>query len=161
MGFKNAIELAPWENILAVENVNDKLCVLENYTNDILDKFAPFKTFTVKKPNHTPWIGTDIQKMMDTRDSLKYDYNATRDQSKFDAYKYYRNRVTSARRRAQSKMFNETINNSAGNSKKFYEASKKLGVLPMKNDNCHTHFFTAENLTVMFPNPKKFERFHF
>ena len=34
--------------------------------------------------------------------------------------------------------------------KKFYEASKKLGVLPKKNDNCHTHFFTAENLNNAF-----------
>ena len=147
--FNNSVEYTPWENILCVENINDKVTIFENYMNDILDKFAPFKTFTVKKPNHTPWIDGNIRKMMDFRDSLKNEFNVTGDQDKFDAYKAERNRVTSARRQAQSRMFNETINKSAGNSKKFYEAAKKLRVMSDNNVNTHIHF-SAENLNNAF-----------
>ena len=148
-GFYNSIELAPWENIFSAENVNDKVSVFETYMNDILDKYAPYKTFTVKKRNHTPWICTNIRKMMDTRDSLKNEFNQSGDLSKFAAYKYYRNKVTSARRRAQSEMFNQTINQSAGDSKKFYAAAKKLGVMSDNNVNTHIHF-SAENLNNSF-----------
>ena len=147
--FQNTIELTPWENIFTVASVNDKITVLENYINDILDQYAPYKTFTVKKRDHTPWIGPNIRKMMDARDSLKNDFNATGDLSKFDAYKYHRNMVTSARRRAQSRMFNDTINKSAGDSKKNYEAAKKLGVMTEQNVSTHIHF-TAENLNNAF-----------
>jgi len=85
--FNNSVEYTPWENILSVENINDKVTIFENYMNDILDKFAPFKTFTVKKPNHTPWIDGNIRKMMDFRDSLKNEFNVTGDLDKHDAYK--------------------------------------------------------------------------
>ena len=148
-GFHNAVELAPWENILSVENVNNKVSVFETYMNDILDQYAPYKTFTVKKRNHTPWICANIRKMMDIRDSLKTEFNVTGDLSKFAAFKYQRNKVTTARRRAQKEMFNSTINSSAGDSKKFYEAAKKLGVMSDNNVNTHIHF-SAEDLNNAF-----------
>ena len=147
--FRNAVEYTPWENILYVGNINNKVTTLENYMNDILDQYAPYKTFTVKKPNHTPWIDDTIRKMMDVRDSYKNEFNETGDLSKFDLYKEHRNRVTSARRQAQSKMFNETINKSAGDSKKFYEAAKKLRVITNNNSNIHIHF-SAESLNNAF-----------
>ena len=147
--FKNAVEYAPWENIFCVGDVNNKVTILENYMNSILDDYAPYKTFTVKKPNLTPWIDDNIRKMMAVRDSYKIDFNETGDLSKFDLYKEHRNRVTSARRQAQSKMFNDTINKYAGDSKKFYDAAKKLRVIPNNNSNAPIHF-SAENLNNAF-----------
>ena len=147
--FRHAVEFTAWENIIYVGNINDKVTILENYINDVLDKYAPYKTFTVKKPNHSPWIDDKIRNMMDIRDSFKDEFNVTGDQTKFDLYKQHRNRVTSARRLAQSKMFNETINQSAGNSKKFYQAAKKLGVMPSKNVNTRI-LFSAEKLNNAF-----------
>ena len=110
--FTEAVENAPWENILTVNDVNDMVTVLENYMNDILDKYAPFRTFTVKKPNLTPWINNDIRKLMSERDTAKFEFNITGDLSKHNTYKELRNKVTSLRRQAQTKMFNDTINNS-------------------------------------------------
>ena len=132
-----------------VGDVNNKVTILENYMNSILDDYAPYKTFTVKKPNLTPWIDDNIRKMMAVRDSYKFDFNETGDLSKFDLYKEHRNRVTSARRQAQSKMFNDTINKYAGDSKKFYDAAKKLRVIPNNNSNAPIHF-SAENLNNAF-----------
>ena len=122
--FKHDIEFAPWENILYVGNLNEKVLILENYMNQILDKHAPFKTFRVKKPNHTPWIGKDIQKLMDMRDAFKIEFNLTGDNTKFEHYQKFRNRVTTVRRLAQTKMFNETIDENSKDSKKFYEAAQ-------------------------------------
>ena len=147
--FKHEVEFVPWENIFYLGNVNDKVTTLENYIYDILDKHAPYKTFTVKKPNHSPWIDDNIRKMMDIRDSFKDEFNETGDLTKFALYKEHRNRVTSAKRLAQRKMFNETINKSAGNSKKLYQAAKKLGVMTSKNKNTPIHF-SADSLNNAF-----------
>lgn len=58
--FNNRIEYAHWENILHGNNINEKITTLENYTKEILDEYAPYKTFTVRKPNFTPWIDNNI-----------------------------------------------------------------------------------------------------
>ena len=147
--FKHDIEFAPWENILNVGNLNEKVLILENYMNQILDKHAPFKTFRVKKPNHTPWVGKDIQKLMDVRDALKIEFNLTGDNTKFEHYQKFRNRVTTVRRLAQTKMFNETINKNPQDSKKFYEAAKKLNII-QNNQISGSFHFSADQLNNAF-----------
>lgn len=147
--FNNAMELAPWENIHYVVNVNDKVSILETYMNEILDKYAPYKTFVVKKPHQSPWIGDEIREMMDVRDSFKDEFNESGDPRKHDLYKEHRNKVTSARRQAQKKMFNDTINKSARNSKEFYRSARKLGIIPRKNVNSPINF-SAESLNNTF-----------
>ena len=147
--FNRDVEYAPWENIFCVGNINEKVTILESYMNDILDKHAPFKSFVVKKPNYTPWIGKNIRHLMNIRDSLKDEFNVTGDSTKFDLYKVFRNKVTSARRQAQKQMFNETINKSAGNSKKFYDAAKMLRIINSDNNNSSFRF-SAESLNNAF-----------
>ena len=138
--FHAAVENAPWENILVVNDINDMVTILENYINEILDKYAPFKTFVVKKPNFTPWINKDIRKIMNQRDSVKYDFNVTGNLETHELYKELRNKVTTLRRQAQTKMFNETINKSVKNSKQFYDAAKKLRVMTSKNETTNVNF---------------------
>ena len=117
--------------------------------HSILDKHAPYKSFVVKKPNYTPWIDNKIRHLMNIRDSLKNEFNVTGDSTKFDLYKDLRNKVTSARRLAQRKMFNETINKSAGNSKKIYEAAKMLRII--ESDDKNSSFpFSADSLNNAF-----------
>ena len=147
--FKNDIEYAPWESTLNVGNINTKVLILENYINQILDKHAPFKTFRVKKQNHTPWINKNIKKMMGIRDSYKMEFNLTGDQSKFDLYKKLRNKVTTDRRLAQYKMFQDTINKNPNNSKKFYEAAKTLNIIENEKGTGSFHF-SAESLNNAF-----------
>ena len=64
--FNISVENSPWENIFYGDNINEKVTTLETYMNDILDQYAPYKTFTVKKPYHTPWIDSNIRKLMAT-----------------------------------------------------------------------------------------------
>ena len=147
--FKHDIEFAPWENVLCGGNLNEKVLILENYMNQILDKHAPFKTFRVKKPNHTPWIGKDIKQLMDVRDALKMEFNVTGENTKYEHYKNLRNHVTTVRRLAQKNMFNETINKYPQDSKKFYQAAKKLNIIQNEAVNGSFHF-SAEQLNRAF-----------
>ena len=148
-GFVAAAETAPWENIILVQNVNDKVTVLENTINDLLDVFAPYKTFTIRKPNSTPWLTDEILDIMNKRDMFKMNYNKTRNKTFLANYKELRNKVTSMMRQSQKKLFNETINDKVKNPKKFYAAAKKLNVVSDKSTRSSINF-TAESLNETF-----------
>ena len=102
-GCMNAAEIANWENVFFVNNLDDKVTILENTINDILDKFAPFRNFTIRKPTGTPWITEDIKFKMDERDKLKAAFNATGEKNYHAAYKLLKNEVTSLMRKSQKR----------------------------------------------------------
>ena len=86
---------------------------------------------------------------MDVRDAFKIEFNLTGDSTKFEHYQKLRNRVTSVRRLAQMKMFNETINKNIKDSKRFYEAAKKLNIIQNEKVSGSFHF-SAEQLNNAF-----------
>ena len=151
--FLQAIEFEPWENILCVDSIDDKVLILENMINNILDKFAPYKTFVVSNKSATPWITDEILENMDQRDGCKEAFNKTGDNAYWEAYKFLRNKVTSMMRASQKKVFNESINSKVKSSKDFYSAAKKLHVIPDKKSkgifnfsaDALNHAFTANN----------------
>ena len=75
--FLRDINLAPWENVYAVreDELDKKATIFENIFNDVLDKHAPFRTFTVKHPK-TPWLTSEIKKLMNERDKQKNRFNS-------------------------------------------------------------------------------------
>ena len=108
VAFHQSIELEPWENILCVDSVDDKVTVLENQINNCLDKFAPYKSFVVSNKSATPWITDEILEKMDERDGCKDTFNKTGENKYWEAYKYLRNKVT-AMMRASQKRFLMTL----------------------------------------------------
>ena len=107
-----------------VDSVNDKVTVFENIFTGLLDTFAPFKTFTIRKPNSTPWLTDEISEVMKERDGSKDIYNKTENPIYHEKYKFLRNKVTSMMRQSQKKLFNDTINSKVKNGKDFYTAVK-------------------------------------
>ena len=147
--FYQAIEMEPWENILHVTNIDDKVLILEKLINDVLDKFAPYKTFVVSNKSATPWITDEILEKMDERDGCKDKFSKTGENKYWDAYKFLRNKVTSMMRTSQKKVFNECINNKISNSQDFYKAAKKLHVIPDKKSKS-TFSFSPDSLNKAF-----------
>ena len=150
-GFNNVIEHIHWESIVFVGNVNTKVTILENFINQALDKFAPFKTFTVRKPGGTPWITDEIKGKMDERDKAKDTFNFTGDQKFFDMYRILKNGVNYMMRREQFNLFNAEINSKVKSSKDFYRAAKKLNLIADKKAyGSGTFKFTPKELNDCF-----------
>ena len=147
--FLQAVELEPWENILSADSVDDKVVILENLINGILDNFAPYKTFVVSNKSATPWITDEILEKMDQRDGCKDSFNKTGETKYWEAYKFLRNKVTSMMRISQKKVFNDCINSKVSNSKDFYNAAKKLHVIPDKKSKPNFKF-SADALNKVF-----------
>ena len=148
-GFLAAAELANFENVFNVQNVNDKVNILENTINDLLDVFAPYKTFTITKQNSTPWITDEIRKVMNVRDMYKYNFNKTGNKVCEKKFKELRNKVTGMMRQAQKIMFNDTINSKVKDSRDFYKTAKKLNIISDKSNRGKINF-SAEDLNKTF-----------
>ena len=156
-GCKKAAEVAHWENIFSVDNVNDKVTILENTIHDILDTFAPFRTFIIRKPTGTPWITDDIKAKMNDRDRQKVVFNVTGGKKDLDTYKLLKNEVTSMMRKSHKKVFNDTINSKVKNPRDFYAAINKLQVIADKStkgnlnfsaDKLNSHFISNNNMSI-------------
>ena len=156
--FHNAVELEPWENILCVDEVDDKVLILENLINGVLDKFAPYKRFVVSNKSATPWITDTILEKMNERDGCKDKFNKTGENDYWEAYKFLRNKVTAMMRASQKKVFNDCINSKITDSKDFYNAAKKLHVIPDKKSKPNFSF-SADALNKAFTtnNNKKLD----
>lgn len=150
-GFQRFAENINWESIISVGDVNTKVTILENLINEALDPFAPYKTFTVRKPGGTPWITDDIREKMEQRDRAKDSFNATGDTKFLDAFKILRNGVTSLMRKSQIEMFNNEINSKVKSSKDFYKAAKNLNVIANKKlEGGSISNFTPQELNDCF-----------
>ena len=171
--FMQDINLAPWENIYAVEEdeIDKKATIFENIFNSVLDKHAPFHTFTVKHPKNS-WMSGDIKKLMNERDkqknlynSIKKKLNKTPDNSAEhyalryqlnrveNDFKTLRNRVNIDIRAAKIKTFNSEVNEKIKFAKQYHAALKRHNVVDSKftNSSCNidpnvlNEAFTAYN----------------
>lgn len=148
-GFLAAAELAHFENVYFVGTVDEKVTVLENTIKDLLDRFAPYKTFTITKQNSTPWLTDEIRKVMNVRDMYKYNYNATKNKHFEHKFKELRNKVTGMMRQSQKEMFNDTINTKVKDCKHFYKTAKKLNIISDKSSRTKINF-SAQDLNETF-----------
>ena len=148
-GFKAAAELANFENVYNVVNLDDKVTIVENTINELLDNFAPYKTFTVTKKNSTPWLTDEIREVMNLRDMYKYNFNKTGNKDFEKKFKVLRNKVTGMMRQSQKKLFNDTINSKVKDSKDFYKTAKKLNIISEKSNRAKINY-SAEELNKTF-----------
>ena len=142
--FYEDLEEYPWENIFNNSDVNSKVTIFETYTNDLLDKHAPYKTFRVTKTDPTPWIDDDLKALMNFRDDKKLSYNESGVEKLFDEYKEVRNNVTKLRRRAFAKHVHKNMNSKIKESKDFYKATRSLDIIPNKKAKNPINFSAAK-----------------
>ena len=149
--FKIFAETINWESIITVSDVNTKVTILENLINHALDPFAPYRTFTIRKPGGTPWITDEIKAKMNQRDRAKDSFNKTKDSKFLDAFKILRNGVSSMMRKSQIKMFNEEINAKVKCAKDFYKSAVKLNIIADKKASGNGSYnFSATELNDCF-----------
>ena len=149
--FIHDMELAPWGNILAVEDsdIDNKVTIFENIHREIIDKHAPFRTFRVTRPA-TPWFNDNIKELMDERDKYKSKFNLDKKKVTEEIFKTLRNNVTHAIRLAKVKTFNEKINAKIKNSKQFHQALKNFNVVESTCNNEHHCGFDPNLLNSAF-----------
>ena len=136
--FIQDMETAPWGNVLTVDedgsdiSIDDKVTVVENIYKEFMEKHAPYKEITIKRPINASWMTEEILEVMDTRDKYKNMFNRYQEDYFNERYKELRNEVNHMIRRAKIAEFNETINDKIKDSKSFHNALKKHNVVSSK-----------------------------
>ena len=143
-------DVAPWENVYMVEDINDKVLIFENIINDLFNKHAPMKMFRVTHPP-APWLTDDIKNVMDNRDRYKIKYNISdkNDKIALDRYKSLKNTVTSMVRKSKINCFNNFINNKTKNTKEFWKSLKFFDVVGSER-NTHSCVCSPSSLNEAF-----------
>ena len=160
--FLNDIRSAPFELIYAVseDNLDDQATIFENVFSDVLNKHAPFKTFTVRHPK-SPWLTDNIKKQMNLRDKAKNHFNSIKRKiDKMDKvlegtpehdslktrllttdqnFKTLRNQVNRLVRDSKIKTFNSEVNDKLNYAKQYHNALKRHNVVDSKfsGGNCN------------------------
>jgi exonuclease III len=149
--FLRDMEIAPWGNILAVDDndIDNKVTIFENIHREIIDKHAPYRTFRVTRPA-SPWLNDEIKNLMDNRDKYKNKFNKDKKSETEDIYKFLRNKVSYAIRTAKIKMFNENVNAKVKNAKQFHQALKNFSIVENNKNNSHICNFEPDLLNQSF-----------
>ena len=149
--FLRDMEIAPWGNILAVDDndIDNKVTIFENIHREIIDKHAPYRTFRVTRPA-SPWLNDEIKNLMDNRDKYKNKFNKDKKPETEDIYKFLRNKVSYAIRTAKIKMFNENVNAKVKNAKQFHQALIFFSIVENNKNNSHICNFEPDLLNQSF-----------
>lgn len=150
--FIEDVSQTPWHaiNEFQERDVDNKVSALENMMNTLIDKHAPYKTYTYKDQPMAAWMDKDLLKKMDERDKLLDKANKTGKKEDRLKFKRYRNHVSHLQRKAKKKYYNKVINMEVNNSQKFFDNLKKNNIIEdkkKKNTECN---FSATKLNQAF-----------
>ena len=157
----NAIQCDNLLNVSSTSKMNSQISVFENYFLDVVNKHAPFREITIKKPINCTWMTDDLVKLMDSRDLYKKYFNETNDPYFYEKFKELKNKVTHSIRRAKIADFNANINSKLQNIKLFHSNLKSYNIVETglkKNNHCSfsptelNDFFSANNNAHVDPN---------
>ena len=130
-----------WDEVIKLDLKDPNISFAEYYTtiNNLIDKYMPLRKMTKKevKLMFKPWITPDILKSMKERDSLKYQYNHTKDQTKKSdldkKYKEAKNRIIENTRQNKKTYFQEFFAKNANDIKNTWKGIRNL--INIKNKN--------------------------
>ena len=101
------------------------------------DKHVPLITRKVRS-QHTPWLTSEIKKLMNHRDYLKNKATRTKSRYFYEAYKIARNRTNKIVEKAKSTHFQHTINNNSNNPKQLWKSVNLIRGKGSKTTNVST-----------------------
>lgn len=91
----------PWQNILNINDIDEKVHFLTQNIIELFDNHAPIRTVRINKP-HAPWLTDVVKTIMKQRDRAYNKYEISRTQENWENYKELRNFATAAIKREKT-----------------------------------------------------------
>ena len=123
--FKSDLRNQPWEIIKDIENIDDAVRKWEKLLIDVIDKHMPIRTKRSKQRN-TPWMNSNIFKLMKDRDKMKHKAFRTKNGDMMSQYRNLRNKVTFEIRKAKRKYFTDKFSNVNTDPRKTWKILKSV-----------------------------------
>ena len=114
------LTLAPFENIIYLNSVQDKVLALNTIFIDIFDILAPLKKINIsnKKP---PWLTFTIHRMIRLKNKAFEKYKKNKSEANWSSYKQIKNQTNIAIREEKKHYLQHTINTNINNLKHFWQ----------------------------------------
>lgn len=112
-------------------DLDDKVKILTNFLEYLMNKHFPLKEVRVTKPP-TPWLTNDIENLSKKRNKLHRIHRKNDNDDTGKAYKKIRNKVKNMLRNSRFKYIKNQFKN-VKNSKEFWKIVKQQGIGKMKN----------------------------
>lgn len=128
------LELAQFENIIYLQNINQKVNHLNEILLNIFDVLAPMKEFQIrnKKPG---WLTGTIRTMMGIKDRAYKRYKHNKTETNWSSFKNIRNQTNIAIRTEKKSYLEYCLNNTINNSKALWAKLRELDVYSKKSVN--------------------------
>lgn len=120
------LENTPFENIVNIRDINDKVLYFNTLLINIFDTLAPVKVIKVKRQKPV-WLTDTINTMIDLRDRAFQRYKRTKNQHHWDYYKQLRNQTNIAIRNEKKAYLQFCADDN--NSKVLWKRLKNLNIV--------------------------------
>jgi len=123
--FQQDLISMPWNEIIYLQNIDDKVTFFNQIMTDLFDRHAPFITRSFHKP-FEPWHTDNISMLMRRRDNARRRYDRTGDLDDLNYYRQLRNYTTYLQRHEKKCYLQHCLN--SGDSKQLWSNLKKFGI---------------------------------
>lgn len=130
LAFLEDLHNTPWNNIIYVNNIDEKVHMLSENIIKLFDRHAPLKTVRVSKPS-SPWLTDTIKIMMKERDKALEKYHLDPTEENWNSYKQIRNFTLSSIRREKAGYISHLYRER--NKKPFWKKLKDMNVQSSKD----------------------------
>lgn len=145
--FQNDIRLIPWQNIIYLNNIDDKINFLNSNILAVLNKHAPLKSYKLAK-KRVPWLTDNTRSMMKLRDKAYQKFKRTKNPGHWEYYKSLRNLTTRTIQNEKRAYLQHIFSNST--PKDTWKELKALNVLSNKNCDIPVHLQHPNEINNFF-----------
>ena len=161
--FQNSLREANWESFDALNDVTAKWDILIDKINGLIDARCPLKRYKVKQEKE-PWITPPLLELIKDKDKALKKAKRKNKENLWNEAKRLRNDCTKRLRNARADYIKENLENSQGNSKRFWKniqnvlpnnknkTSDTFDLYDLENDVPVEHNGTADFINNFFTN---------
>lgn len=145
--FSADLSQMPWDNILYINDINEKVIFLNNFILLLFDKHAPLKTSFISKP-YAPWLTPHIKDLMRERNKALSKFKKSKTMEDWLNYKQLRNWTVSTIRREKTAYLNHIDVNR--NTKQLWKSLNHFNVKQNKKKPIDLSLFNANDINDYF-----------
>ena len=147
--FKNDLRNQPWKEIMSYSDLDEAVHKWHELLLEVVDKHLPTRKKRIRK-NTSPWMNSDIFKLMKKRDKAKKMACKNKDKDLMDNYRILRNKVTAEVKKMKKMYYINKLQNTEGNPAQAWKTLKTL--LPNKGTSNSVHSSDEKNTANNFNN---------
>lgn len=152
--FQRDLEMLPWDNIMNIQNIDEKVDFFNDCMLGLIEAHAPLKQYRKKSNyNYAPWITDNIKLLQKLRNKALKRFKKTKLPEYYNYYKQLRNYTTAAIRANKKAYIRTKFRNC--NVKEKWKELKKLDLTKKKQIDIPTKLSNVNEMNDYFVNSVK------